>query len=116
MTDHTRDPATGQTGPGHTTERVVHTNQVRERGTPPATGFIVGGLVVAVAIIPYIVFGDTGFRDTGQVNMPPAVENTINTAPAAGNAPPADTGAAGQSDTSGGASATPPAPEGSSAN
>lgn len=116
MTDHTRDPATGQTGPGHTTERVVHTNQVRDRGTPPAIGFIVGGLVVAVAIIAFIIFGDTGFRDTGQVNMPPAVENNINAAPESNSAAPADNGATGQSDTSGSTSATPPAADGNSAN
>jgi hypothetical protein len=119
MTDYPRDPAADPTDPQYTKERVVLTD-VRDRYVP-GTGFIVGGLVVAVAIIAFFVFGDTGFRETAEVNMPPAVENNINAAPEA-NAPPANTapstdnGAASPTETGSGTAATPPASDSTSTN
>jgi hypothetical protein len=117
MTDQHRDPAPDTTGTGKS-EHVVHTTHVRESGTP-ATGFIIGGLVVAVAIIAFFVFGDTG-RQSAEINMPPTVENTINEAPDAAtepNAAPTTDGDAAAPDASGGSTATtPPNPDSGSTN
>jgi hypothetical protein len=114
MNESPRDPQNPNTN-----DRVTHTSTVHKSGTP-ATGFIIGGLVVAVAIIAFFMFGDAGTQDTATVNMPPAVENNITTAPAPENSqattPPADTGSSSGEATSGAASNTPPAESGTTTN
>ena len=118
MSDPHRDPGRDTTGAGKS-EHIVHESHVRETGMP-ATGFIVGGLVVAVAIIAFFVFGDTDSRQSAEINMPPAVENTINEAPEAApepNAAPNNDGDAAAPDASGGSTATtPPNPDSGSTN
>ena len=117
MSDQHRDPDTNGTGKS---EHIVHTSHVRESGGMPATGFIVGGLVVAVAIIAFFLFGDTDSQKSAEINMPPTVENTINQAPDATpepNATPSTDGDAAAPDASGGSTATtPPNPDSGSTN
>jgi len=119
MSDQHREPGPDTNGTGKS-EHIVHTSHVRESGGMPATGFIVGGLVVAVAIIAFFVFGDTDSRQSAEINMPPTVENTINSAPDSTpepNASPTADGDAAAPDASGGSTAAnPPAPDSGSTN
>jgi hypothetical protein len=118
MTDQHRDPGPDTNGTGKS-EHIVHTSHVRETGGTPTTGFIVGGLVVAVAIIAFFVFGDTDSRKSAEINMPPTVENTINQAPDAApepNATPSTDGSAAPDASGGSTATTPPNPDSGSTN
>ncbi len=63
----------------HTTYS-THTKETRSSG---ALAFIVGALVVAVAVLAYFIFGD-GFGQTGSSASAPAIEITTNADSAAG--------------------------------
>ena len=112
MTEHPRDRAP-ETPETETTDPFVHTRRIRESGTP-ATGFIVGGLVVAVAIIAFILFGGDDGQQSAQINMPPEAGSSADTAPAP-EAPPANSAPADGGST-GAAPGTPPASDGTPTN
>lgn len=86
------DPA-GRTETTRTTET--------RTGSSPATIYVVAGLVVAVALIAFLVFGNTGTDEVANVDTP-AVENNVT------EQVTPDTGTTGDTETTTG-EATPPA-------
>lgn len=112
MIDQPRDRGPNTTGPGRP-EDPNRPRTTRSSGSGmPTTGFIVGGLVIALAILAFFIFGDTDSQQTAEINMPPEVENNVttepDTAPADNAATPSGTGDATGSATGTEPSATPP--------
>ena len=75
----------------------THTHIERERGGGSGLAFIVGGLVVAVAVIAYFVFDGGAMFGGGDPDTNISVEATSESpapaAPAEGSAAPAEGGA-----------------------
>lgn len=78
MTEYLRDRVSGShdTDPA---ERMIQTTRIGDTGGS-ATSFIVGGLVLAVALIAFVLIGDNGSQQSALVNMPPEMDNAIEEA------------------------------------
>jgi hypothetical protein len=87
--------------------RTTHTHIERERRSGSGLAFIVGGLVVAVAVIAYFLLGDGGLTGGGDAGTNISVEATSESPPPAA---PAEGGTEGQAAPADGGTATEPAP------